>query len=703
MSVWRQLTSGLRVLVDRDAADRDVDEEVRHYHDELVAEHIARGLPPDAARRAARLEIGSAIGVREGIRASGWEHLITTIAADVRYALRQLRAEPAYATAAALTLAVGIGATTAIFSVVNGVLFEPLPYPRAEEIVAVWDRALDGGKIDVTFGTARELVARARSFDAIAVMKAWQPTLTGGAEPERLDGQRVSASYFRVLGVQPALGAGFRDSDDRPDGANVVVIADRLWRRRFGTDPTIVGRRIVLGDLQYTVTGVMPRGFDNVLSPSAEIWAPLQYDLSLPAQGREWGHHLRLAARLRHGVRLDAARRELDAIARSPEPEFHRPGWASLSQGLIADTLQHDLTAGVRPALVAVLAAVLLLLAIACVNVTNLVLARSGRRRAEMGLRAALGAGRARLVGQLLVESLVLAVSGGALGMLVAAVGVDALVAMAPPQLPRAAAIRLDLSVLAFAVMTTSLIGLVCGVVPALRAFGGELNVHLPHGSPRSTANRRFARRALVVGEVALALVLLVSAGLLFRSLQRLFAVAPGFEPSHLLTMQVQAAGRRFTDDDDALRRFFAQSLDAVRRVPGVAEAAFTSQLPLTADFEKYGVQFESAPNDDSNEDRAALRYAVTPRYFETMGHSAAPRPVARRARYGATAARRRHQRIGRQPKVSGARSDRSTRAHRRGRSLVHDRRRRRRREARVAGGGFRRRGLYQRRSVAVR
>jgi predicted permease len=285
----------------------------------------------------------------------------------------------------------------------------------------------------------------------------------------------------------------------------------------------------------------------------------------------------------------------------------------------MVSSLQDDITQGVRPALVAIVGAVALVLMIACVNVTNLLLARGAQRRGEFAMRAALGAGRLRLIRQVLAESFLLAIIGGAVGLFVSEFGVRALVALSPPGLPRAHAIRVDASVFLFALAITTLIGVVVGFMPALDASGADLHAELQQSSRHTTGGRQTTRHALVVAEIALALVLLVGAGLLLRSLQRLFTVAPGFERSHLLTMQVQTSGHRFKDDATT-HRFFAQAADAVRQVPGVMSAAFTSQLPLTGSSDVYGVHFESSPTGNPEADNGAFRYAVTPDYFETMG-----------------------------------------------------------------------------------
>lgn len=536
---------------------------------------------------------------------------------DLRYALRQLRKSPAFTAVAVVVIALGIGATTAIFSAVNPILFKPLPYPEPGRIRMIWEMRSDGSPLDVSFGSFHGLAERNRSFQELAVMKPWQPTMTSATEPERFEGQRVSAAYFRVLGVLPSLGRDLQSSDDQFKGPNVVILSDRLWRRRFGGDPTIVGRQITLDDNLYTVIGVMPGGFENVLAPAAELWAPLQYNPSLPWDGREWGHHLRMIGRLQPGVSRKQATSELAVIVHTLA-QIYAKGYDSSGgapDGFLVNSLQSDVTRAVKPALLAVLGAVMLVLMIAGVNVTNLLLARGMQRRGEFAMRVALGAERGRLVKQLLTESLLLAAIGGALGMLVAEAGVRALVALSPPGLPRVNAIALDHAVFIFALGITTLTGLIVGSVPALHASRSGPQMGLQQSSRRTAGGYQFARGTLVVSEVALALMLLVSAGLLLRSLVRLVAIDPGFASSHMLTMQVQESGHRF-DDDKARDRFFTQALEAVRQVPGVSSATFTSQLPLSGDFEVYGVQFELKPDDNSE---AAYRYAVSPSYFETM------------------------------------------------------------------------------------
>ena len=545
------------------------------------------------------------------------EQLMPVLFHDFRYAVRQLRKHLGFTCTALLILGLGIGATTAIFSAVNPILFETLPYPHAKRIMMMWYAGEDGSRIPQTFHTYREVAERSRAFDAIAVMRPWQPTLTGAAQPERLDGQKVSASYFHTLEVAPALGRDFTAADDLLNGPKVVILSNGAWKAHFNADREIMGREIKLDGDNYTVIGVLPAGFENVLAPAAEFWSPLQYDTGniISVETREWGHHLRMVGRLRAGVSVAQARSDLNMIARTRVAEFPRPAWAALDNGFVVNSLQDDIAAGVKPALLALVGAVILVLMIACVNVTNLLLARGAQRRGEFAMRAALGADRTRLIRQLLTESLLLALLGGAFGLLVAQFSIRALVILSPPELPRIEAIRLDGAVFGFALGITALVGLALGMIPARYASRSNLHVGVQQTSARMAGGQQFTRQTLVVAEVAIALVLLVSAGLLLRSLGRLFAIDPGFDASHVLTMQVQDSGRRH-EDDRARERFFTQALEAVRRVPGVETAGFTSQLPLSGDFESYGVQFASNPNDNAE---AGLRYAVSPGYFETM------------------------------------------------------------------------------------
>ncbi|MDT7817340.1 MAG: putative transport system permease protein, partial [Acidobacteriaceae bacterium] len=346
MSLWRHLTRGIHVLTHRQRADNDVADEVEHYLQQATEALVANGLSPQDARRAARLELGSPNSVREEIRAYGWEHTLHTLLIDLHYAARQLIRNPGFALVTTLTLALGIGAGTAIFSAVNPILFKPLPYPNAGQLMMIWEMRSDGSSQPVTFGTFYGLEQRARSFDTMAVMKPWQPAMTGALQPERFEGQRVSADYFRTLGISPVLGRDFKAVDDQFQGPNVVVLSDRLWRLRFAADRAIVGRQVKLDDNLFTVIGVMPSSFENALAPAAELWAPLQYDPSLPADSRDWGHHLQMVGRLRWSVTRNQARNELNVILR-PLTQTYAKGYegsGGAPDGMVVNRLQDDLT-----------------------------------------------------------------------------------------------------------------------------------------------------------------------------------------------------------------------------------------------------------------------------------------------------------------------------------------------------------------------
>ncbi|HKF51518.1 MAG TPA: ABC transporter permease [Candidatus Acidoferrales bacterium] len=623
MSLRSRLRSWTRTLLRRSHAESDMDNEL-HSHIENYADDLTRtGIPREEALRRARAEFGGIERVKEECRESRGISFTESALQDLRFAFRMLRKSPGFTAVAVLTLALGIGANTAIFSAVNAILFESLPYPHPERVMAIPEVNRDGSRAKTSFGMYRELATRNRSFDALSLFASWQPTVTANGEPQRLEGQRVSWSYFRALGVSPFLGRDFQASDDVLDGPNVVILGYALWQKRFGGDPSIIGNQIKIGETSgtvyssndmFTVIGVAPRSFENVLSPSAELWAPLQIDIS---QHWAWGHWLDMIGRLRPGTTVNQATQELTALGAQVIQTQHPPTYGKEVRYSVI-SLQDEVTRGVRSALLAVLSAVMLVLLIACVNVTNLLLARGSQRRGEFAMRAALGAGPARLTRQLLTESLLLALIGGVLGLIAAQFGVQAIVALSPPDLPRLSAIQIDRNVFLFALGITTVIGILIGLIPAFRASRNNNSNNLKEVSRQTVGSQRVTRHVLVVAEVAFALVLLVSAGLLLRSLERLFAVPPGFDASRVLSMQIDEVGHRY-DPDPVRYRFWVDALDAVKRVPGVESAAFTNALPLSGDgfLDQYGVNFEIDHNPDKADD--AMRYAVTPGYFQTM------------------------------------------------------------------------------------
>lgn len=614
MSFWRQLWHGVADLWDRSPRDRDTADEVAHFRESLVAEGLQSGLTPAEAQRRAQLELGGETQTREVARSYGWERAVASFREDLRYAWRGLWSDRAFSVVAACTIAIGIGATTAIVSAVRPVLFDSLPYPNAARVRAVVELSADGDRIPGTFGMYRALAERARSFEQMSVHAPWSPTLTGDARPERLDGQRVSATYFRTLGVTVARGRDLHADDDRPASAPVAIISHGLWQRRFGADPAILGRTVRLDDEDVTVVGVMPADFENVVAPSAAVWTALRYDV---AEGRAWGHHLGTLARLRAGVDPAAAEAELNTLGARVVEELQPPTYGEQLR-VIAPSLQADLTRDVRPALWAVLAAVGVVLLLACANVTNLLLARGARRREEFALRAALGASRSRLIRQVLTESLLLSTIGGLLGLAIAVAAVGTIVATGPVGLSRVQAIAVDRPMLLFALALTSVASLVVGLLPALQASGTD-NQMLDLGAARVTGGkRRWLRAGLVASQVAFALMLLAGSGLLLRSMQHLLAVAPGFDADGVVTMQLQASPRRYAERG-AVGGYFDEVREAVRRVPGVSAAALTSQLPMSGDNDSYGVTLASPPEVAPTENREIFRYTVSPGYLELM------------------------------------------------------------------------------------
>ena len=540
--------------------------------------------------------------------------LVLSFLSDLRHGARLLRRAPAFTALATLTLGVGIGATTAIFSVVNPVLLRSLPYPTPDRLVALWERDADGGPSNTGFATFSDVARESRSVERVAVTGEWQPTLTGSELAERLAGQRVSSAYFAVLGVRPSLGREFVPAEDVPDQRHVVVLAHGLWMRRFGGDSSVVGRAIALDGVAHTVAGVLPASFDDVLAPDAQIYRVLGYEESQPWACRTC-RHLRMVARLRPGVTRDAAAAELDRLSallvRAHPSEYP-------AAGMIVVPLQEEVTRSFRPALLAVIGAATLVLLIAAANVANLQLARAMRREGEFAVRAALGAGRARLTRQLLAEGLLLAALGGVVGLVVAQVALPALRSRLPETLPRLAAVRLDLAALAIASVVTLLLGVAIGLVPAWR--GGQPSVFdtLRGGSRLGASGRHVARAGLVVSEVALALMLLAGAGLLSRSLVRLLSVDVGFDPTKLLTLQVQATGPKY-ESDAAVFANHDRIREAVLALPGVAGVGIASQLPLGGNMDAFGVAAEDRPLANPELAPSADRYAVSPDFMRTM------------------------------------------------------------------------------------
>ena len=554
-------------------------------------------------------------------RRTGKGAAMSALVQDLRHALRGLRQAPGFAAIAVLTLGLGIGANTAVFSVLDAVLLRPLPYPRPDRLVTLWERERGGTTQNTSFATFLDWQSRCRSLASLAVLSYWTPTVSGAGTPERLEGLRVSRDFFRTLGVRPALGRDFLAEEDVRGKNHVAVLSWGLWQRRFGGDPHLLGKTIVLTGTPYVLVGVLPRGLESLFSTNvykpAEIWAPLGYDPGLPQACRTC-RHLRAVARLRPGVSLAQASRELDAVSRTLAAEhprdYERPGAAVIP-------LAENLVGDYRRALWMLMGAVALVLAIACANVTSLLLARSQGRRGEMAVRAALGAGRMRLVRQLLTESALLHLLGGALGALLAAAGVSALLRATPPNVPRLGAVAIDGRVLAVTFAVSLATGIAFGLVPAVRGSGAELRAALAAAGAGAGGGGRRLRfgSLLVIADVALALTLAIGAGLMLQTLVRLLAVDPGFDTRRLIAAEISTSGPRYAEDAKVVA-FYQRALERVRSLPGVEAAAVTSQLPLGGNFDGYGIRVEGNPAAAGEAELVpAQRYAVSPGYLLTL------------------------------------------------------------------------------------
>ena len=538
---------------------------------------------------------------------------------DLRYGFRMLRARPAFTAVAVLALALGIGANTAIFSLINSVLLRPLPYPEPERLVMLEENDKDGKTSNTSYATSKDWRERSQSFDSISVVRDWSITLTGAGEPEMLQGMRVSANYFSTLALKPALGREFLPQEDSPATRRVVILSDGLWRRRFGSDAEIAGKQIVLGGQSFTVAGVMPKGFDDLVSArlykQAELWAPLGYDETLPWACRTC-RHIQAVARLKRGVSFEEAGAEMNGISQNLLLE-HPKDYAVAGVAIIP--LLDKFVGAVRPALYVLLGAVGLVLLIACANVANLLLARATQRRKEIAIRSALGARRGRIIRQLLTESVMLSMFGAASGLALVWWGVELLAAFSPPNILRLNEVSVDARVLGFTLGLSLMTGVIFGLAPALQASKLDLNGALKettHGSGGAAGHR--LRNLLVVSEIALALVLLVGAGLLVRSFMRVLDVTPGFEPSNLVTMNVSADGTRYAKEAQ-VRAFYDEVVNRVTRLPGVEAAAVVSNLPLGGNKDMHGFHVEEKPLANPEEAPSVERYVVSPDYLRAM------------------------------------------------------------------------------------
>ena len=607
--VWAARLAG---LFNRRARDRELAEELESHLRMHVEDNVRAGMSPEEARRVALLELGGVEQVKEQYRRQRGVPALEDLWQDLRYAARVLAKRPGFTLVAVATVALGVGATTAIFSVVNSVLLRPLPYKDPERIVQVWENNPKRGWTRDTISPLNfeDWRTQARAFEAVSAYEYESFVLTGGQEPERLGGILASSDFFRVIGVEPAIGRAFLPGEDRAGAGRVAVISDRLWQRRFGSRADVLNQSLVLNSESYTVVGVMPKGF-QFPSRNTDVWVA-SVDLKRPRSD----HFMYAVARLKAGTPLEEAQADIDRVALVLSQQY--PDTNS-NRGVTLVPLHEEIVGKTRRALTLMLGAVGLLLLVACVNVANLLLARASGRRREIALRAALGAGRGRIARQLLTESLLLSVLGGACGLALSLWLVDLLVAWSAGGIPRAQEIGVDGRAVVFALAASVLTGIAFGLAPALGFSAPDLNQTLKEGAQGAGGGRRQTRAqgALVVSEVAVALVLLAGAGLLGRSYASLSRVEPGFDADGVLTARISLPEAKYQDKDrQAL--FFRQVLERVRALPGVAHAGAVSDLPFSGSRTSQSFELEGRP-ESSLTPNADYR-KISPDYFRAMG-----------------------------------------------------------------------------------
>ncbi|CAN5811247.1 ABC transporter permease [soil metagenome] len=542
---------------------------------------------------------------------------MSTTLQDLRYATRLLLRTPGFAIVAVLTLALGIGANTAIFTVVNALLLKPLLYAHPDRLVMVWqDFRARSGPID-EWGTPGNYVdwrAKQDLFEEIAMIGGWRPTLIGGPEAEPLAGEQVTHEYFGVLGVDPVLGRNFRAEDDVPKAPRVTIISDKLWKRRFGGETSALGRTITLSGVPHEIIGVLPAGFRPILAGAADLWRPMQLNTATPSRG---AITLRSIARLPEGVSVDRAQVLVTALAGQLEAQYPE---SNEKVGFYLTPLHARVVGDIKPGLLALLGAVAFVLLIACANIANLLLARGSARGRELAVRLSLGAARGRVIRQLLTESILLAAVGGTLGMLLGVWAVDALVAIAAADAPRVGEIRLDLTVFAFVALLTIVTGVLFGLAPAWHSSRADVTHALKDGSRGSSAaGGRQIRRSLIVAEVALALMLLTGGGLLLQTFVHLQKADLGFNPEGLLVGAVNPPNASYNTAAKHLA-FYDQVLETASTLPGVRKAALASVLPLSGDSDT-NFLIEGRPEPRTPSEAPVTWYRlVSASYFDTMG-----------------------------------------------------------------------------------
>ncbi|MGH9342815.1 MAG: permease prefix domain 1-containing protein [Terriglobia bacterium] len=558
-----------RRLFRRARTEKQLDKELRFHLEQQIADYVANGMNPEEARRRALLEFGGLDQVKEACRDVGAARFVETLIQDARYGLRQSHRNPGFTAAAVITLALGIGANTAIFSVVNGVLLNPLPYTQPDRLVALYWRDSHFTRSGISYPNFLDWARDNHSFSALAADVPDDFNLTGTGEPERLPGERVSASFFPLLGVKPVIGRTFTVAEDQVGAPPVVLISGGLWKRKLSSSAHVLGKAFTLNGRAYTIIRVIPSHFYNYSGNRSDVYVPIG-QWNDPTFHDRRAHMIGAVGRLKPGVTFEQSKADMDALGRHLAEEYPQ---ADKGTGITLVPLKQDVIGNIQPYLLLLLVAVGFVLLIACVNVANLTLARATGRTREFAIRTALGAGRARVIRQLLTESVLLALAGGGLGLLIAFWGLQGALKVLPEALPRAQNIHLDGHVLLFTLGVSVLAGILFGMAPALKTSAANIQETLKEGGRGSSAARNRTQAAFVVVEMALAVVLLAGAGLLIRSLGKLWAVNPGFDPHNVLTF-----GSSFPPikSPDALRASWREIYDKLTAIPGVQAASIT-------------------------------------------------------------------------------------------------------------------------------
>jgi putative ABC transport system permease protein len=622
--MFSDLLFRLRALFQREAMEAEMDEELRSHFDKQVEKYVASGMSRETAVRRARLEFGGHEQMKEECRDARGVSLVETILQDVRYAFRMLRSSPGFTAVAILTLALGIGANTAIFSVIDSVLLRPLPYENPGSLVMIWETSSEPANLHNVVSPPDFLDWRSQNgaFQSMAAIFDERDNLTGTGDPQEVVSQGVSANFFSVLGVNPIMGTGFTAENEQEGHTRVVILNYGFWKEHFAGDPAIVGKTIVMNGHPQTIVGVAPQNFNwfikdgTLTGAKPQVWFPYVFPQKFHER-KNVGRFLTVVARLKPSITLPQAKTEMNAIAARIAEEYpdFNGHW-----GVNVVPVRDQISGELRPALLILFGAVAFVLLIACANVSSLLLARAAAREREMAVRTAIGASPWRIARQLLTESVVLALIGGGIGVALAVWGANLLLAASPENLLDLRSIPIDWRVLAFAAGSTLLAGLLFGFLPSYISAHSAISETLKEGGRGSSAGKRqrIARSAFVVAQICLALVLLAGSGLLIRSFIRLVGVDPGFDSTHLLTFKVSLPSSKY-GTDPALLAFFRQLLSRVSALPGVRSASTSSFPPFSGIGAATGVHLLSQPVRSVADLPVAAVRVVGPDFFHTL------------------------------------------------------------------------------------